>query len=127
MGEVHNAVTGGSPQGTSKAQAHLYQSVGGSGGGGISSVPNLEEELSIDKNTMETIKALYRAKEEAVQMENFDEAKRLKDTIDRLKLVSGHIAQLEDRKKQAINSEDYDAAKVIKMEIEKLKQSVMYP
>jgi len=29
-------------------------------------LPNLEEELSIDKNTMETLKALYAAKERAV-------------------------------------------------------------
>jgi hypothetical protein len=28
-------------------------------------------------------------------MEDFDEAKRIKDTIDRLKLVSGHISNLE--------------------------------
>ena len=28
--------------------------------------PNIEEELSIDKNTMETLKALYSAKERAV-------------------------------------------------------------
>lgn len=90
-------------------------------------VPNLEEELSIDKSTMETLKALYAAKERAVQMEEFDEAKRLKDTIDRLKMISGHMAQLEERKRMAIQNEDYEAAKVIKIEIEKLKQSVMYP
>jgi centrosomal protein CEP104 len=29
-------------------------------------LPNLEEELSIDKNTLETLKALYAAKERAV-------------------------------------------------------------
>ena len=87
-------------------------------GGGV---PNLEEELSIDKSTMETMKALYAAKERAVQMEDFDEAKRLKDTIDRLKLVSGHISQLEERKRIAISNEDYESAKVIKIEIEKLK------
>ena len=55
-------------------------------------VPNLEEELSIDKSTMETLKALYAAKERAVSMEEFDEAKRLKDTIDRLKMISGHMS-----------------------------------
>lgn len=55
-------------------------------------VPNLEEEMSIDKNTMETMKALYAAKERAVSMEDFDEAKRLKDTIERLKSVSTHIS-----------------------------------
>ena len=31
-----------------------------------SSVPNLEEDLSIDKNTLETLKALYGAKERAI-------------------------------------------------------------
>ena len=55
-------------------------------------IPNLEEELSIDKNTMETLKALYSAKERAVMNENFDEAKRLKETIERLKTVAGNIS-----------------------------------
>jgi hypothetical protein len=32
----------------------------------ITGVPNLEEELTIDKSTMETMKALYAAKERAV-------------------------------------------------------------
>lgn len=44
---------------------------------------------------METIKALYAAKERAVQMEDFDEAKRLKETIERLKSISTHVSQLE--------------------------------
>jgi centrosomal protein CEP104 len=92
----------------------VYQSVSGG-------IPNLEEELSIDKNTMETLKALYSAKERAVQMDDFDEAKRIKDTIERLKTVSTQISQLEERKMIAIKSEDYDAAKIIKFEIEKLK------
>lgn len=46
----------------------------------------------MDKGTMETLRALYTAKERAVEMEDFDEAKRIKDTIDRLKSVSGHIS-----------------------------------
>jgi hypothetical protein len=32
-------------------------------------------------------------------MEDFDEAKRLKETIERLKIVSVQISQLEERKK----------------------------
>jgi hypothetical protein len=32
----------------------------------VTGVPNLEEELTIDKSTMETMKALYAAKERAV-------------------------------------------------------------
>lgn len=60
-------------------------------------------------------------------MDDFDEAKRIKDTIDRLKTVSSQISQLEERKILAIKSEDYDAAKIIKMEIEKLKAAAMQP
>lgn len=60
-------------------------------------------------------------------MDDFDEAKRIKDTIDRLKTVSTQISQLEERKTMAIRNEDYDAAKIIKLEIEKLKAAVMYP
>lgn len=41
---------------------------------------------------METLKALYAAKERAVNMEDFDEAKRIKDTIEKLKTISGHIS-----------------------------------
>ena len=60
-------------------------------------------------------------------IEDFEEAKRLKDTIDKLKSISTHLSQLEERKMIAIKSEDYDSAKIIKQEIEKLKESVMYP
>ena len=41
---------------------------------------------------METLKALYSAKERAVMNEDFDEAKRLKETIERLKTVAGNIS-----------------------------------
>ena len=87
--------------------------------------PNLEDELNIDKNTLETLKELYIAKDEAVSKEDFDEAKRLKTSIDRLKSISMHLGQLEERKRLAIVSEDYDAAKLIKQEIEKLKRSAL--
>lgn len=87
--------------------------------------PSLEEELNIDKNTMETLKSLYQAKERAIELEDFDEAKRIKETIERLKTVAGHIAQLEERKRIAIQKEDYEAAKIIKQEIEKMKNAVM--
>jgi len=60
------------------------------------------EELNLDKSTLETLKALYAAKDRAVRSEDFDEAKRLKETIERLKSVATHISQLEERKTQAI-------------------------
>lgn len=48
--------------------------------------------MSIDKSTLETMKALFAAKERAVQNEDFEEAKRLKETIERLKMLSGQIS-----------------------------------
>ena len=59
--------------------------------------------------------------------EDFDEAKKLKVAIDRLKIISSHLGQLEERKRMAIINEDYDSAKVIKVDIEKLKESAMRP
>jgi centrosomal protein CEP104 len=89
--------------------------------------PSLDEELNIDKSTLETLKGLYAAKERAVINEDFDEAKKLKVSIDRLKAISGHLGQLEDRKRLAIMNEDYDSAKLIKHEIDKLKESALKP
>ena len=41
-------------------------------------------------------------------MEDFDEAKRLKETIERLKTISTHISHLEEKKRLAIQNEDFD-------------------
>ena len=88
MGEMYNAFPSGGTQ----------QSLVGNHGARHSALnpvlpnltmPNLEEELSMDKSTLETMKAVYAAKERAVAMEDFDEAKRLKETIERLKLIAG--------------------------------------
>lgn len=51
----------------------------------------------------------------------FDEAKSIKQTIDKIKSLSHHIMQLNERKRMATMNEDYDAAKIIKLEIDKLK------
>jgi len=40
--------------------------------------PGIEDELSIDKATLDTLKTLYSEKDQAVLSENFDEAKRIK-------------------------------------------------
>ena len=55
--------------------------------------------------------------------EDYDEAKRLKDGINRLKAVGAKVAQLEAKKSSAIEAEDYDAAKLIKVEIDKLREA----
>ena len=54
-------------------------------------------------------------------MERFDDAKKIKDGIEKLRAVGIHILQLEERKRMATMNEDYDSAKIIKMEIEKLR------
>jgi centrosomal protein CEP104 len=87
--------------------------------------PSLEDELNMDKSTFDTLKELHLLKEQAVQREEFDEAKRLKVAIDRIRAVAGQLGALEERKRMAIASEDYDAAKLIKVEIDKIKRQAM--
>jgi centrosomal protein CEP104 len=58
---------------------------------------------------------LARSKDAAVAREDYDEAKRIKAGIDRLKVVGQKIAQLEARKRAAVEKEDYDTAKLIKV------------
>ena len=101
MGEMHAA---GSPGRRSMAvgQGVLPAGMGttgtGAGLGGTGVGLGEEELLCMDRTTLETLKALFSAKERAISMEDFDEAKRLKETIERLKMMSGHISQLEERK-----------------------------
>lgn len=76
---------------------------------------------------MSKIKILEQAKDKAVKNENFDEAKKIKEGIERLRAVGMHINQLDERKRMATMNEDYDAAKIIKAEIEKLKDASYNP
>ena len=106
---------GGSRSGSARVPYVDMNSSIGNGG------PGIEDELSIDKNTLETLKGMYQAKEQAVNNEDFDEAKRIKLQIDRLKAISSHLGQLEERKRLAILGEDFDAAKSLKAELDRLK------
>ena len=90
----------------------------------IENLDKLEDEMMYDPVTLKRLKELYRAKKKAVELEDFDEAKRIKIAIDSLKSVSQSLIQLEERKKIAIKNDDFDAAKLIKYEIEKLRNAV---
>jgi hypothetical protein len=57
---------------------------------------------------------LQQEKDMAVRNEDFDLAKSLKDSIERLKSIGSEITSLEDQKRIAINNEDFDAAKILK-------------
>lgn len=59
---------------------------------------DLALDLHVDARTAERIRELHAQKAHAVAVENYDEAKRLKGCIDRLKQLGQKIAQLEARK-----------------------------
>ncbi len=84
----------------------------------------LEDEMIYDPITLKRLKALYKAKEKMIELEDFDEAKKIKDAIDRLKSVSQQLIQLEERKTIAVRNDDFDAAKMLKYEIERLRNAV---
>jgi centrosomal protein CEP104 len=84
----------------------------------------LEEEMNYDPATLKRLKNLYKAKEKAVELEDFDEAKKIKEAIERLKSVSSQLIQLEERKRIAIKNDDFDAAKLLKYEVERLRNAV---
>ena len=68
----------------------------------------------MDPETQKQIKLLQQQKEEAVKNENFDQAKQLKESIDKLMAVSQQLLGLEEQKKMAIDQEDFDLAKNLK-------------
>jgi protein-arginine kinase activator protein McsA len=82
-----------------------------------------EDEL--DTTIQDKIRTLNEAKQLAVDEEDFDKAKFLKDAIDKLKLAGSQLVQLELQKRLAIENEDFDSAKVLKVEIERLKNLAM--
>jgi centrosomal protein CEP104 len=86
-----------------------------------------EEMMQLDEVTLERVKALKNAKDKAIKMEDYDEAKRLKEAIERLRSMGTHLSQLEERKKIAIDNEDFDAAKIIKVEIDRLRKTALDP
>lgn len=88
---------------------------------------SLENEMEFDATTMDRLKALTAAKQRAIDNEDYDEAKRLKDAIERLKNVGYQLLQLEERKRSALASEDFDTAKIIKLEIDRLRNAVLPP
>jgi centrosomal protein CEP104 len=83
-----------------------------------------EEEL--DEISMEKLKILKGQQEEALKVEDFDEAKRLKNSIDKIRLIGKKIFEMEVQKKIYITCEDFDNAKIMKFEIERLRSNLKY-
>mmetsp|Transcript_7397 Transcript_7397/g.16231 ORF Transcript_7397/g.16231 Transcript_7397/m.16231 type:complete len:960 (+) Transcript_7397:101-2980(+) len=85
------------------------------------------DELQFDPRTLERLRTLEKAKQRAVESEDYDEAKRLKDMLSRLRRAGQLIRDLEERKKAAVQNEDFDAAKSLKVEIDRLRAAVDKP
>ncbi|CAM6088000.1 unnamed protein product [Calypogeia fissa] len=77
---------------------------------------------AVDSFTATRIQRLQQERLLAVQEEDYDEAKRLKTLIDKLKGLGEQIKQLELQKRAAIEAEDYDTAKICKAEIDMLRK-----
>ncbi|CAK0887687.1 unnamed protein product, partial [Prorocentrum cordatum] len=88
---------------------------------------SIQDEATYDPRTLERIQALTAAKRRAVEAEDYEEAKRCKDMLARLRHVGKMLRELEDRKRACVQSEDYDAAKALKVEIERLRLSIEQP
>lgn len=61
---------------------------------------DLSLDVNVDPVTAGKIREISKQKEAAVGKEDYDEAKRLKQAIERLKAVGQKVAQLEARKRQ---------------------------
>lgn len=73
---------------------------------GPSDACDLQFELQVDPKTAERIYELNSLKHAAVEREDYDEAKLLKDRIARLKQVGQRLAQLEAQKQVQHESHD---------------------
>jgi centrosomal protein CEP104 len=75
----------------------------------------------LDEVIQEKVRVLNEAKMKAVDEEDFDRAKHLKDAVDKLMMAGSQMVQLEMQKKLAIENEDFDSAKILKFEIERMR------
>ena len=62
-------------------------------------------------------------KQEALEVEDFDQCKYIKQIIDKLKIVGNQLVSLEHQKREAIENEDYEAASRFRDEINKRKEN----
>jgi centrosomal protein CEP104 len=62
---------------------------------------------------MGRLRDLEVAKKKAVEDEDYELAKEIKQQIDNLRKVGNQLADLDRRKRIAVEREDYDSAKII--------------
>ena len=82
---------------------------------------NSVEARNLDGVIQEKVDRLNQLKIEAVENEDFDQAKFYKYLIDRLLVIGNQMHQLQQEKEAAIENEDYDLAKRIKNKMDELR------
>lgn len=95
----------------------------GSFNAGSAELVSLALEAGIDPFLMHIIRDAHKHKHKAVMKEDYEEARRLRDGIERLKLIGMRVAELEGKKQKAVEHEDYESAHILKKDIDKLRQS----
>lgn len=81
----------------------------------------------LDRETVMKLRTLEQLKQEAADGHRFDEAKDLKEQIDKLQGNLKALAVLEKEKKEAIKREDYDEAKEIVERMKRLRGPMLLP
>ncbi|KAF1328219.1 Centrosomal protein, partial [Globisporangium splendens] len=117
--ELPNQSTGELLNGTPSIRSNPKPSPKGAAGS-----DDLSFDLRFDAKTAARIREIQIVKDQAVAMEDYDQAKRLKQMEEQLKSIGLQFARLESQKRDAVANEDYDLAKRIKDEICMLEASV---
>lgn len=81
-----------------------------------------EEEM--DDITQEKLRIYKEKLNEAIKVEDYDEANNLKQNIDKIRFLGKKLYELNNQKQVCIVNEDYDSAKIIKLEMDRLKSAV---
>ena len=85
----------------------------------------LEYETQFDPTTLDRLRVLEAAKEKAIRSEDYEDAKRIKEAIERLKQIGVQLQHMEERKVFAVTHDDFESAKIIKAEIDRLRSAIM--
>jgi centrosomal protein CEP104 len=78
----------------------------------------------MDEKIQEKIKVLKQLQEEAVKIEDFDEAKKIKQNIENCIHTGRKLISLDTEKKLAVVNEDFDTASRLKLEMEAIKLKI---
>lgn len=85
---------------------------------------DLAVDMHFDREVANILERVSSAKKDAVNREDYPEAKKLKVLEDELKGLGIQISKLELAKKLSVEQEDYDKAALVKEDIQKLRDEI---